>query len=190
VIVLGCALLGLAVGAVWCAIAPHVVLYADSSAVYLKYPEGEQSAAADGWFAVLGAIAGLLTGALAYALTRRRSGGAAVPVSLVLGGLVGGVVAWQLGVALGPAQNIVAHAKSVPAGQVFDAPLALRAKAALLAWPFLACLVLLLATLAFTPREPQPEPEETPATWGPPEKTEASEQPEQPEQPDPSEKPE
>ncbi|WP_063837086.1 GlsB/YeaQ/YmgE family stress response membrane protein [Phaeacidiphilus oryzae] len=178
-IVLGCALLGLALGAVWCAIAPRVALYADTSAVYLKFPEGEESAATDGWFAVLGAIAGLLTGALAYWLTRRRDGGAAVPVALVIGGLVGGIVAWRLGVALGPEQNIVAHAKSVPVGHVFDAPLALNAKAALLTWPFVACLAVLLATLAFTPREPDAAPQ---PDWTAAQQSQAQPRPQAPEQ--------
>lgn len=152
VIVLGSALLGVVVGLVWCWIAPRVPLYADATSVYLKDPEGEQQAAADGWFAVLGAIAGVLVAALAYWRTRHREGGLAVPVGLTLGGLLGGWIAWQVGSALGPSKSLAADAKKVPLGHVFDAPIDLHARAALVAWPVFALVVLIAAMSTFAPR--------------------------------------
>ena len=89
----GSALLGVLAGFLWHWLAPKVPLYADSSAVYLKDPEGEQAIGADGTFALLGAGFGLVSAVIAYLLTRRRSGGVGVAVGLAGGGLLGGYLA-------------------------------------------------------------------------------------------------
>ncbi|MFF4649044.1 hypothetical protein [Streptomyces sp. NPDC001380] len=154
----GSLLAGLAVGLLWLWLAPRVPLYADTRAVYLKDPEGEQRAAADGVFALLGLGAGALCALTAFLLTRRRGGGVAVAVGLALGGLLGAVAAWRLGIALGPTSDMVAHARQVGEGRVFDAALQLGAKGALLVWPMTAMVVLLGLTAAFGRREPEPGP--------------------------------
>jgi hypothetical protein len=155
---LGSALLGLVVGLLWLWLAPRVPLYADTKAVYLKDPEGEQRAAADGAFVLLGIAAGAATALVAFLLTRRRGGGVAVALGLAVGGVLGSVAAWQLGVALGPTEDILAHARQLGKGTVFDAPLQLGAKGALLAWPMAAMVLLLALTAVFGKREDRPLP--------------------------------
>lgn len=157
-VALGSVLLGLAVGLLWLWLAPKVPLYADSKAVYLKDPEGEQRAAADGVFVLLGLGAGAATALTAFLPTRARGGGIAVAVGLAVGGLLGSVLAWRLGMALGPTRDMVAHARQVGEGKVFYAALELGAKGALLVWPMAAMVVLLGLTALFGKREPQPEP--------------------------------
>jgi hypothetical protein len=157
----GAAVLGLLMGLLWHLVAPKVPLYADTQAIYLLDPEGEQAISADMYFAMLGAGFGLLVGALAYWRSRAREGGVTVVVGLVLGGLLGSWIAMKLGVAMGPGSNIVATAKSVALGRTFYAPLTLTAKAMLLAWPAAALIALTVLTSLFTPR-----PAPTPIEWG------------------------
>jgi hypothetical protein len=146
---------GVLLGLLWLWLAPHVPLIADSKAVYLKDSEGEQSAGVDGTFALLGAGFGLVSAVVVFAL--RRHGGVPLVVALAVGGLLGALVAWRLGVWLGPEQDVAAHAKRVGEGVTFDAPLELKAKGALLAWPLLAMLVHLGLNGLFGPRDPEPE---------------------------------
>jgi len=157
-VALGSALLGLALGLLWLWLAPRVPLYADNKAVYLKDPEGEQRAGADGVFVLLALAAGVLTALVAFLITRRRGSGVAVAVGLAAGGVLGSVIAWRLGVALGPDTDMVAHARQVGTGKVFEAALELGAKGALLVWPMAAMVVLIALTATFGKREPQPEP--------------------------------
>ncbi|WP_370078980.1 hypothetical protein [Streptacidiphilus sp. MAP12-16] len=167
-LVAGSALLGVLMGALWHWLAPRVPLYADTSAVYLKDPEGEQAVGADGTFALIGLGIGLLAGAAAYWTTRARQGGITVAVGLTAGGLLGGYVAVKLGAALGPGSDVVALARSVPTGQTFYGPLKLTAQGVLVAWPIAALAVLVGLTALFTPRPaPAPAHEETPPQDGP-----------------------
>ncbi|MCX4833117.1 DUF2567 domain-containing protein [Streptomyces sp. NBC_01016] len=154
VVTVGVAVVGLALGALWLWLAPRVPLVSDASAVYLKDTEGEQAIGIDGTFTLLGLAFGVVTGAAVF-LWRRR-GGVPLVVGLALGSLLGGVLAWRFGVWLGPAQNVAAHAKAVGKGVVFDAPLELNAKGALLAWPLAALVVHLGLTGLFGPRDPDP----------------------------------
>jgi hypothetical protein len=151
------AVAGLLLGLLWLWLAPRVPFVSDGKAVYLKDGEGEQSIGVDGWFTLLGAGFGLVSAVLVY--LRYRSGGVAVVFGLAVGGVVGSIVAWRFGVLLGPTTDIVAHAKAAGAGKTFDAPMKLRAKGALLAWPAMAMATQLVLTAAFTEREPrQPLP--------------------------------
>ncbi|WP_030542957.1 hypothetical protein [Streptomyces albus] len=144
------ALLGLA----WVWLAPRVPLVSDGKAVYLENTEGEQAVGADGTFVLLGLAFGAVWALLVFLLFRR--GGVPLVVSLALGGLLGSVIAWRLGIALGPTTDVVAHAREVGKGVTFDGPLQLRAKGALLAWPTAAMLVHLALTGLFGPRDPEP----------------------------------
>ena len=47
---------------------------------------------------------------------------------LGLGGLLGSLLAWRLGIWLGPESDVIAHAKAVGKGVTFPAPLKLGAK--------------------------------------------------------------
>ncbi|MBA2948662.1 AAA family ATPase [Streptomyces himalayensis] len=147
---------GVLLGLLWLWLAPRVPLVADDSAVYLKDTEGEQAIAVDGTFTLLALAFGAVSGLVVFAV--RRRGGVPLVVGLALGGLLGSVLAWRLGVWLGPAQDVVAHAKAVGKGVTFEAPLKLNAKGALLAWPVAAMAVHLGLTALFGPRDPEPYP--------------------------------
>ncbi|WP_441246616.1 hypothetical protein [Kitasatospora sp. McL0602] len=153
------ALLGLLVGALWLWLAPRVMYVAVSStAIRYVDPEGEQRAGADSVFTLLGVGAGLLTALVAFLLTRRRGGGIAVATGLALGGAGGSLIAWRLGLWLGPGTNVFANAKHAGIGTPFSAALELGAKGALLAWPMTAMVTLLILSAAFGKREEDPPP--------------------------------
>ncbi|MGD1217960.1 MULTISPECIES: AAA family ATPase [Streptomyces] len=163
VITVAVALTGLLLGVLWWWLAPHVPLIADDSAVYLKDTEGEQAIGVDGTFTLLALGFGAVS-ALVVFLVRRR-GGVPLVVALAVGGLLGSLIAWRIGVWLGPTQNVVAHAKAVGKGVTFSAPLKLGAKGALLAWTVAALVVHLGLTALFGPRDP--DPYQSPYTGGP-----------------------
>lgn len=150
---------GLLLGALWSWLAPHVPLVGsvvdNSWVVYLKDSEGEQAIGADGTFTLLALAFGALSGVAVF-LWRRR-GGVPLVVGLALGGLLASLVAWRLGVWLGPSDDVIAHAKAVGEGVTFPAPLKLGAKGApLLTWPVAALVVHLALTALFGPRDPEP----------------------------------
>lgn len=157
---------GVALGLLWLWLAPRIPLVSDGKAVYLKDSEGEQAAGGDGTFVVLALAMGVLSGALAF--WRCRRGGVGIVLGLAVGAGLGSLLAWRLGVWLGPTTDLVAHAKAVGVSKAFDAPLELRAKGALLAWPIAATLAHLGLTTAFGPRDPEPVPH-----WDTPEPTDA-----------------
>ncbi|MGW1542780.1 AAA family ATPase [Streptomyces sp. NPDC002309] len=152
------ALCGVPFGVLWNWLAPRVPLVGDvvsgTWAVYLKDSEGEQSIGVDGTFTLLALAFGAVS-ALVVFLVRRR-GGVPLVVGLALGGLLGSLLAWRLGIWLGPGQDVLAHAKDVGKGVTFPAPLELAAKGALLAWSFSGLLVHLGLTALFGPRDPEP----------------------------------
>ncbi|MFF3486239.1 AAA family ATPase [Streptomyces sp. NPDC002701] len=148
---------GALLGFLWWWLAPHVPLVSDSTTVYLKDTEGEQAVAVDGTFTLLALAFGLVS-ALAVFLLRRR-GGIALVVALTVGGLLGSLLAWRLGIWLGPSQDVVGRAKEAGVGVTFDAPLELGAKGALLAWSVSALLAHLGLTALFAPRDPDPFPD-------------------------------
>ncbi|MET7474531.1 AAA family ATPase [Streptomyces sp. NPDC005648] len=158
VITVAVALGGVLLGVLWWWLAPHVPLVGDvvdkSWVVYLADSEGEQAVGVDGTFTLLALGFGAVS-ALGVFFWRRR-GGVPLVVALGVGGLLGSLLAWRLGVWLGPAQDVIAHAKQVGKGVTFSAPLKLGAKGAVLAWSLAALLVHLGLTALFGPRDPDP----------------------------------
>lgn len=146
---------GVALGLLWLWLAPRVPLISDNTAVFLSDSEGEEAIGADGTFALLALAFGAVCAVLAFLFHRR--GGIALVVGLAVGGMLGSVLAWQLGTRLGPTDDVVAHAREVGKGVIFDAPLELHAKGALLAWSLAAMAVHLGMTAMFGPRDPEPE---------------------------------
>ncbi|MFI0819249.1 ABC transporter permease [Streptomyces sp. NPDC021098] len=149
------AVAGVLLGLLWLWLAPRVALISDGRAVYLKNSEGEDAIGADGVFVLAALAFGLVSALLAFLFCRR--GGVALVVGLAIGGVLGSVIAWRLGVWLGPSTDVVAHAKQVGKGVTFDAPLKLNAKGALLAWSVAAMVVHLALTGLFGPRDEEPE---------------------------------
>ncbi|MEV4878380.1 ABC transporter permease [Streptomyces cyaneofuscatus] len=149
------ALAGIGLGLLWLWLAPRVPLVSDGSAVFLQNSEGEEAIGADGTFVLLAAVFGVLSAAAVS--WRLRRGGVLVVVGLALGGVLGSLLAWRVGVWLGPSSDVVARAREVGKGVVFDAPLELHAVVvAVLVWPFVALAVHVLLTAAFGVREPEP----------------------------------
>ncbi|MEV5436349.1 AAA family ATPase [Streptomyces sp. NPDC052682] len=158
VITVAVALGGALLGLLWWWLAPRVPLVGDvvdgNWVVYLKDTEGEQAVGVDGTFTLLALAFGLVSAVAVFAL--RRRGGVPLVVALGVGGLLGSLLAWRLGVWLGPAQDVIAHAKQAGKGVTFSAPMKLGAKGALLAWPLAGLVVHLGLTALFGPRDPEP----------------------------------
>ncbi len=152
------AVAGALLGALWRWLAPSVPLVGDvvngAWVVYLKDTEGEQAVGVDGTFTLLALGFGAVSAGCVFAW--RRRGGVPLVVALMVGGLLGSVLAWRLGVWLGPGSDVIAQAKAAGKGVTFSAPLKLGAKGALLAWSFAALLVHLGLTALFGPRDPDP----------------------------------
>jgi imidazolonepropionase-like amidohydrolase len=142
---LGSVLLGVLVGLLWEQLAPKARWVVQTGGALLNEAEQMDFIAADGWFAVLAAAAGVLCGTLSYLAFRRRA--TALPIGLAIGGLLGSLIAWRLGRALGPAP-VDSH-RGAPTGSTFDGPLDLRAHGVLLIWPIVAVLVVLVLTAIF-----------------------------------------
>ncbi|MEU6555141.1 AAA family ATPase [Streptomyces sp. NPDC046915] len=158
VITVAMALGGVLLGLLWLWLAPHVPLVGDASGknwiVYLKDTEGEQAIGVDGTFTLLALAFGAVSAVVVFLL--RRRGGVPLVVALTVGGVLGSLLAWRLGVWLGPEKDVLAHARSVGKGVTFSAPLKLGAHGALLAWSVSAVLVHLGLTALFGPRDPDP----------------------------------
>ncbi|WP_406215231.1 AAA family ATPase [Streptomyces canus] len=159
VVTVAVAVLGALLGVLWWWLAPHVPLVGDvdeqgSWVVYLKDTEGEQAVGVDGTFTLLALAFGFVS-ALVVFLWRRR-GGVPLVVGLAVGGVLGSLLAWRVGMWLGPTSDVLAHAKAVGKGVTFSAPLKLGAKGALLAWSLAALVVHLGLTALFGPRDPEP----------------------------------
>ncbi|NLU74594.1 ABC transporter permease [Streptomyces sp. HNM0575] len=146
--------LGVGLGLLWWWLAPRVPLVKVDGGVFLKDPEGEEAIGADGTFVLLALGFGLVTGLVAF--LRSRAGGIGIVIGLAVGALLGSVLAWQLGVLLGPSSDLAASAKAAGTNKTFDGPLKLQAKGALLAWPFIALTTHLLLMAAFGHRDPEP----------------------------------
>lgn len=160
VVTVAVAVLGVLLGVLWKWLAPHVPLVGDvvngNWVVYLSDSEGEQAVGVDGTFTLLALGFGVLS-AFAVFLWRRR-GGVPLVAALAVGGVLGSLLAWRVGVWLGPTQDVLAHAKQVGKGVTFSAPLKLGAKGALLAWSIAALVVHLGLTALFGPRDPEQYP--------------------------------
>jgi hypothetical protein len=153
------AVLGLVAGVIWNVVAPRAVLLEVSAgAAQVVNAETRAFIGADGWFCVIAAIAGLLTGIVGYRLGIARRGGAgrtAVAVGLIIGSVAGGYLMLWLGQQIGQSgyQHQLADAA---VGTTFNSSLELGAKSALAFWPLLTSLVIVLGEMGGGHRGPEP----------------------------------
>ncbi len=166
----GSAVLGLLAGLIWGEVAPRALLQEVSPGT-AEFVNVETSAfiVADGWFCVISAVAGLITGLVGYRLLLAARTGAraaegvraAAAAGLILGGIAGGFVMLWLGEQIG-LSDYDQHLASSPAGTLFPASLALGAKSALAFWPLVTAVIILVSEWG-TRRSAYPSTEESAA---------------------------
>ena len=140
----GSAVLGVAAGLIWAAVAPRALLreVAHGEAQVVN-PESGAFIAADGWFFLIVVLGGVITGLAGHRLLVRRAGWTAT-AGLVLGAVAAALLALWTGenIGLGTYQHLLAAS---PPGTFFRASLSLGAKSILVFWPGVTSLVILLA---------------------------------------------
>ena len=139
----GLALAGVPAGLLWWALAPRADFrVTDTGPVPIGDVSGELLVADDAVFVLVLAAAGLLAGAAAWFLRRRR--GVATVLALALGACLTAVVAWQVGELLGAGPS---EAELADVGTRVTTSLTLGSPAALASAPFTALLAYVVAVL-------------------------------------------
>jgi hypothetical protein len=96
-VIAGTALLGLAAGFLWAAIAPRALVeVVGPGSADIVNPETKAFIAANGWFTLLSVAGGLVSGAAGYALAVRRNGPPAM-AGILAGGLAAALLAKWIG---------------------------------------------------------------------------------------------
>jgi hypothetical protein len=139
-VIAGTALLGVAAGFLWAAVAPRaqVVLLGPG----MPYPVNAETSAfivADGWFTLLAVAGGIISGLLGYALAVRRHGALAM-AGVLVGGAAAALIARWIGQQSGAAAYHHVLALGRP-GALLQEPLMLGGRGALAFWPLAAGLV-------------------------------------------------
>jgi hypothetical protein len=142
-VVVGSAVVGLAAGLVWAAVAPRVVYQVymlNPPTAYAINPETSAFIAADAWYCLLALIGGALIGLLGYRFAVRRYG----PMPMA-GIVIGATAAAFLMQWLGPEgsgqpgfDHLLATSKP---GTLLHAPISLGSHGALAFWPVAAAAV-------------------------------------------------
>jgi hypothetical protein len=145
--------LGLVVGVVWVWVAPDVLLRAGTDGAYLDELEGGRVFARNGWFAVLAGAAGVIVALLGW--VRHRHTPVPLVIGLAISGLLGSIVAWRLGVAVGP-ESLAVQQETLGGDQPLQAPLRIDAPGVLLAWSVLSIATVFV--LALFQRHPRRQP--------------------------------
>jgi len=127
---------GVLVGLIWRWAAP-LSHYRNRGGAGVPVGAAETAVAADGWFAVCSAVAGIVVALGVVLLVRHGRLGSLA--GLAAGGLLGAVVAWRTGLLLSP-PTVTESLASSGAGQRFDGPLRISAIGVLLAWPMTAVI--------------------------------------------------
>ena len=162
------AVLGLAAGLIWGQVAPRAQLQEVSAGVaQVVNAETRAFIGADGWFCLIAAAGGVLTGTCGYLIGIRRRGNvtqAAVTAGLILGSVAAGFVMRWLGEQSGyqAYARQLAHAAT---GVTFSSSLALGAQSALAFWPLFTSLVIVLAEVGGRRRDPAPELDPVSSMW-------------------------
>jgi hypothetical protein len=131
--VVSSAVLGAIAGLIWGVVAPRVQLqiYA-TGAAYQVNAEASGYIAADGWFCLITAVCGLITGIGGYFLLVRRDGWPAA-LGLVGGAIGAAYIAMWIGGLIG-LSTFNHQLATAPVGTYFNDSLSLGAKSALVCW--------------------------------------------------------
>jgi hypothetical protein len=170
-ILLALALAGVFAGCLWWLLAPRAdFLVTATGPVPIGNPPGELLVADDVVFALVVTVTGLVAGAAAWLLRRRR--GVATVLALALGASVAAVIAWQVGELLGagPTETELAHV-----GARVTTSLSLASLPAVALAPFSAVLAYVVAVLyaqgddlgRTAPAQPAAERTRPSAGWSP-----------------------
>jgi hypothetical protein len=136
----GTALLGVAAGFGWAAVAPRpLIVVLGPGMPYIANQETSAFIVADGWFTLLAVAGGVISGVLGYALAVRRHGAPAM-AAIMAGGAAAALIARWIGQRSGAAAYHHALALGQP-GARLQAPLTLGGWGALALWPLAAGLV-------------------------------------------------
>ncbi|HVQ18567.1 MAG TPA: hypothetical protein VMT27_05970 [Actinomycetes bacterium] len=141
---------GLVMGLLWWQVTPSVWLQVRSDGGYPEPSASGRWFAADGWFLILGVVLGAVLGLGAWLRGRNHPVGAVFGITI--GGLLGAVLAWWVGSALGPpdAQSLLASAAN---GTRIELALGLRAMGVLLVPAITGLLAFVLLAAAASPRD-------------------------------------
>ena len=162
-------MLGLPVGLAWWLLAPTAPVGALPTGTLLAPSAPELDAGQDGVLVLLGAGAGLVCGLAA--VVRGGASPGARSLAVLLGCVLGSLVAWATGMLLGPvpvAEQVAADPGSAPLS-----PLTVHAPGVLLVWPVVAAVVATAGHLALAwgqrpPAGPdEPLPGELPERFSP-----------------------
>ncbi|MEU6997765.1 hypothetical protein [Nonomuraea sp. NPDC046570] len=135
VTVLALAALGLGAGLTWSWLAPRTPYAVTGEGPVLADPSTQSLIAADGWFAVLTGLLGVLCGVGAWYAARHR------PLPVILGLCAGGTLAAFLTLWAGSTFTLGAvhlAARTPPGVEIVAGSLTLTAKGVLVAWPLFA----------------------------------------------------
>lgn len=148
-------LLGVAGGLVWALVAPRALLQeVGSGTAEVVNAETSAFVAADGWFCVIAAVCGLITGVLGCWLAVRRVGPLAA-LGLIAGAVAGAFVMLWIGENIG--LSTYNHQLATAAnGSFFNSSLALGAKSALVFWPMVTGAVIALREFGARSATPPP----------------------------------
>lgn len=147
----GTVLLGAPVGLLWSAVAPHyTVVFQDGQPTYPLIESTKAFIGADGSYAVVTLVAGLLTGAAGWWLARRS--GPWTVLALAVGGGLAALVAARVGVLPGQHEAFEALSRKRGAVELFlgarsGDSTSLRAPWAAVVWPVAALVTFLVAGL-------------------------------------------
>ena len=136
----GTALLGVAAGFGWAAVAPRpLIVVLGPGLPYVANQETSAFIVADGWYTLLAVTGGVISGLLGYALAVRRHGAPAM-AGILAGGAAAALIARWIGQQPGAAayHHALALGRS---GVLLRAPLMLGGRGALALWPLAAGLV-------------------------------------------------
>ncbi|MEW9528041.1 hypothetical protein [Microbispora sp. NPDC049125] len=139
-------LLGVAAGFVWSALAPASRYVLTDTGPQLADLETQSLIEADGWFAVVTGACGLLCGAAAYVLGRRR------PVEVLVGLTGGSLLAAYVALLVGRSAKGTVQA-SAAGGLTTTTSLNVTAHGVLFAWPLLATALFWAVEFVITYRE-------------------------------------